>query len=163
MNTKPATNAYQFSFNGLDGQLINLSDLKGRVILVINTASKCGFTPQYQALQELHLKYKDQGLAIIGVPSADFGNQEFQDSEQIKNYICQEFAVTFLMSQPETVKGKDAHPFYLWANSQAGFIGSPKWNFHKYIIDKQGRLAEWFSSITKPDSPKIISTINNLL
>ncbi len=163
MTNQSATGAHQFSFNGLDGQLINLADLHGKVILVINTASKCGFTKQYKALQELHLKYHEQGLEIIGVPSADFGNQEFKDSEQIKNYICQEFAVTFLMSQPEKVKGKDAHPFYLWANSQAGFLGSPKWNFHKYIIDKQARLAAWFSSITKPDSPKIISTINNLL
>ena len=98
MTNQSATCAHQFSFNGLDGQLINLADLHGKVILVVNTASKCGFTKQYKALQELHLKYHQQGLAIIGVPSADFGNQEFKNSKQIKNFICQEFAVNFLSS-----------------------------------------------------------------
>jgi len=157
------SNAHQFSFTSIDGQLINLSDLKGKVVLVVNTASKCGFTPQYNGLQELHEKYKDRGLVIIGVPSSDFANQEFSQISQVKEFTDKEFHVTFPLTEIEKVKGKEAHPFYLWANSKSGFIGSPKWNFHKYLIDKNGNFTAWFSSPTKPNSPKIINKIEELL
>ncbi|MDA9818328.1 redoxin domain-containing protein, partial [Flavobacteriaceae bacterium] len=145
------------------GQSINLSNFKDKVILVVNTASKCGFTPQYEGLQKLHEKYKDKGLVIIGVPSADFASQEFSQISQVKEFTDKEFHITFPLTEIEKVKGKEAHPFYLWANSKSGFIGSPKWNFHKYLIDKNGNFASWFSSPTKPNSPKIIDKIEELL
>ena len=157
------SNAHQFSFKSVDGLLINLLELKDKVILVVNTASKCGFTPQYEGLQKLHEKYKDRGLFIIGVPSSDFANQEFKQISQVKEFTDKEFHITFPLTEIEKVKGKEAHPFYLWANSKSGFIGSPKWNFHKYLIDKNGNFAAWFSSPTKPQSPKIINKIEELL
>ena len=160
MTTK---NAYYFSFEGIDGKKINLSDFKGKVILIVNTASKCGLTPQYQGLQELHNKYKDKGLVIIGVPSADFANQEFSQLSQVKEFTDKEFHITFPLTTIAKVKGSDADPFYLWANNQAGFLGSPKWNFHKYLIDKNGNFAGWFSSTTKPQSKEIINKIEELL
>jgi glutathione peroxidase len=157
------SNAYQFSFQAIDGQSIDLSELKGKVILVVNTASKCGFTSQYEGLQKLYKNYKDKGLVVIGVPSADFANQEFSQISQIKEFTDKEFHVTFLLATTAKVKGNDAHPFYLWANNKAGFIGSPKWNFHKYLIDKNGNFSAWFSSPTKPQSQKIINKIEELL
>lgn len=157
------SNAHQFSFTSIEGQLINLSNFKGKVILVVNTASKCGFTTQYAGLQQLYEKYKEKGLVIIAVPSADFANQEFNKISQVKEFTDKEFNITFLLTTIEKVKGKEAHPFYLWANSKSGFIGSPKWNFHKYLIDKNGNFAAWFSSPTKPQYPKIINKIEELL
>ncbi len=110
------SNAYQFSFTSIDGKSINLSDFKGKVILVVNTASKCGFTPQYKQLQELHKKYKDRGLVIIGVPSADFANQEFSELSEVKKFTDKEFYITFPLTTISKVSGKNADPFYLWAN-----------------------------------------------
>lgn len=156
-------NSHQFSFNNIDGNQINLSDLKDKVVLIVNTASKCGFTPQYKGLQELYEKYKDRGLVIIGVPSADFANQEFSQISQVKEFVDEKFQITFPITSITKVKGNDAHPFYLWANKKAGFIGSPQWNFHKYLIDKNGNFAAWFSSATKPGSQKIINKIEELL
>ncbi|MDA9817647.1 glutathione peroxidase [Flavobacteriaceae bacterium] len=163
MANMTAQNSHQFSFNNIDGTQINLSDLKNKVVLIVNTASKCGFTTQYQGLQQLHEKYKNKGLVIIGVPSADFANQEFSQISQVKEFITKEFHITFPLTTIEKVKGKEAHPFYLWANNKAGFIGSPKWNFHKYLIDKNGNFTAWFSSPTKPNAPKIINKIEELL
>jgi glutathione peroxidase len=157
------SNAHQFSFTSIDGQSINLSDFKGKVILVVNTASKCGFTPQYEGLQKLYEKYNNRGLVVIGVPSADFANQEFSQISEVKEFTNKEFEITFPLTEIEKVKRKEAHPFYLWANNKAGFIGSPKWNFHKYLIDKNGNFAAWFSSPTKPGSQKIINKIEELL
>lgn len=157
------SNAHQFSFTSIDGKKINLSDFQGKVILVVNTASKCGFTPQYKGLQTLYEKYKDKGLVVIAVPSSDFANQEFSQISQVKEFTKKEFHITFPLTTIAKVKGNKSHPFYLWANNQAGFIGSPKWNFHKYLIDKNGNLASWFSSPTKPQSPKIINKIEELL
>lgn len=157
------SNAHQFSFALIDGKSINLSDLKGKVILIVNTASKCGFTNQYHDLQALHKKYKDKGLFIIGVPSRDFANQEFSQLSQVKKFTDQKFHITFPLTTISKVKGKDAHPFYLWANEKSGFIGSPKWNFHKYLIDKNGNFSAWFSSTTKPTSQKVVTKIEELL
>ena len=156
-------NAHQFSFDTIDGNKTNLSDLKNKVVLIVNTASKCGFTPQYQGLQELHEKYKDRGLVIIGIPSADFANQEFSQILQVKEFVDKKFKITFPLTSITRVRGADAHPFYLWANKKAGFVGSPKWNFHKYLIDKNGNFVTWFSSATKPKSQKIINKIEELL
>jgi glutathione peroxidase len=156
-------NAHQFSFTSIDNQLINLSDFKGKVILIVNSASKCGFTSQYQDLQELYQKYKDKGLIIIAVPSADFSNQEFSNISQIKEFTDKEFKITFPLTTIQKVKGPNAHPFYLWANEKSGFMGSPQWNFHKYLIDKNGNFVTWFSSSTRPNSAKVVEKIEELL
>jgi glutathione peroxidase len=156
-------NAYQFSFEGIDGNKINLSDFKGKVILVVNTASKCGFTTQYQGLENLYKKYKNKGFVVIGIPCADFGNQEFSKSLEIKEFVTKEFHISFPVTKISKVIGDNAHPFYLWANNKSGFFGSPKWNFHKYLIDKNGNIAAWFSSNTDPESKKITSKIEELL
>ena len=156
-------NAYQFSFNSIDGKPINLSDYKGKVILVVNTASKCGLTPQYKGLQSLYEKYRSKGLVIIGVPSSDFGGQEFEQIQQVKDFTNKEFHVTFPLTSINQVKGENAHPFYLWANAQVGFFASPKWNFHKYLIDKNGNLVSWFSSTTDPQAKEIIAAIEKNL
>lgn len=156
-------NAYQFSFNGVDGRSINLSDFRGKVIFVVNTASKCGFTPQYKSLEELHKKYQKDGLVVIGVPSNDFGSQELANENQVKDFTKKEFGITFTLTSITKLSGPEAHPFYLWANQQAGFAGSPKWNFHKFLIDKNGNFVDWFSSPTDPMSEKVASKIESLL
>jgi glutathione peroxidase len=158
-----AKNAYQFSFQGIDGKRIDFSDYLGKLILVVNTASKCGFTPQYKGLQSLYEKYKSRGLIIIGAPSNDFGNQEFDELQQVKDFTNKEFHITFLLTKITKVKGENAHPFYLWVNNEAGFLGSPKWNFHKYLIDKNGNFITWFSSVTDPQSKEVIQAIEKNL
>lgn len=162
-NNMSVQNAHQFSFNSLYNQKINLADFKGKVVLVVNSASKCGFTPQYQELETLYQKYKDKGFVVLAVPSADFGNQEYSSSKEIKEFVSDSFKTTFPITTLEKVSGLDAHPFYLWANDISGFIGSPKWNFHKYLIDKNGNFAGWFSSATSPASSKISKKIEELL
>ena len=156
-------NAYQFSLEKQNGEKINFSDYKGKVILVVNTASKCGFTPQFVSLEKLYNKYKDRGFVIIAVPSADFGNQEFESTQDTLDFIDKNFKITFQVAKINTVVGKNACDFYKWANEKAGFFGSPKWNFHKYLIDRDGNFAGWFSSTTEPTSSKMESRIEELL
>lgn len=155
--------AFLFSFIDIHGKSVPLSAFEDKVVLVVNTASQCGFTPQYADLQSLYEQYADKGLVIIGVPSPDFGNQEFNDNKQIENFTQEKFGVKFLLMSPEHVKGEKAHPFYQWANNHYGFLGSPKWNFHKYLIGKDGQLIAWFASSTRPTSKKVIRAINQAL
>ena len=160
----PSSNAYQFNFSPIMGEKkIHLSEFKGKVILIVNTASKCGFTKQYEALEKLYETYKDKGLVIIGVPSNDFGGQEPGSNEEIANFCKLNYGVSFIMTQKEHVTGKEAHPFFTWAYKTLGFGTAPKWNFHKYLINKKGELIDYFNSITAPDSPKIIKAIENAL
>lgn len=157
------TTAFLFSFPLLNGGTLNLSDYKGKVVLVVNTASQCGFTPQYKDLETLYNKFKDKGFVVIGVPSNDFGQQEPGNSEEIKCFVRDHYAVTFPMTAKQHVVGEKADPFYQWANQQTGFIGSPKWNFHKYLIGKDGQLVTWFSSITSPTSGRVEKAIEKAL
>ena len=122
------------------------------MLLVVNTASKCGFTPQYKGLEALYKKYKDRGLVIIGVPSNDFGQQEPGTPQEIKHFCELNYGVTFPMTSKQVVSGKDAHPFYQWAHEVLGFNSAPKWNFHKYLIDISGKPVDYFASTTTPDS-----------
>ena len=156
-------NAHRFEFQTIEGESIKLADLKGKAVLVVNTASQCGLTPQYAGLQKLHETYADKGLIVIGVPSDNFGGQEFAQEEEVKNFTTEKFEATFLLTVISNVKGKDAHPFYQWANKEVGFLGSPKWNFHKYLIGKDGNLKQWFASATSPDSKKVVSAIESEL
>ncbi len=156
--------AYDFSFESIDGGQINLVDYKGKTIMVVNTASLCGFTKQYDGLQELYETYKDRGFVLVGIPSNDFGGQEPGSEAEIKEFCETNFNITFPMTAKQVVSGEDAHPFYTWAASQkkGGFLSSkPRWNFHKYIIDKEGGLVGSFGSMTDPMSGKITKLIKN--
>jgi glutathione peroxidase len=154
---------YQFSFVNFDETKINLADYKNKVLLIVNTASKCGFTKQYEGLEKLSQKYKDRGLMIIGVPSNNFGNQEPGNNEEIQRFCKYNYGVNFLVTQKEVVTGKEAHPFYLFAKEKLGALGSPKWNFHKYLIGRDGKLVDYFISSTTPESEKIINAIEKEL
>tara|TARA_B110000014_G_C20080664_1_gene564630 strand:- start:32 stop:583 length:552 start_codon:yes stop_codon:yes gene_type:complete len=155
--------AYDFSFNDLDGSKINLSTFKNKVIVVINVASQCGFTNQYEDMQNVWNKYQKDGLIIIGVPSNDFGNQEPGSESEIKNFCEAKFGITFPMTEKVIVKGDNAHPFYKWAKENFGKSAVPKWNFHKIIIDKNGKVADTFASITNPSSKRFIKVIEKNL
>jgi len=156
-------NAHEFQFKSIDGEELKLSKYTNKVLLVVNTASRCGFTPQYTALQNLWDQYKNKGLVVIGVPSSDFGNQELSSDEKIKNFCEVNFNINFPMTTRSHVKGPKAHPFYKWANKQVGFTGTPRWNFHKFLIGPKGQIIDWFASTTKPGSLKIKSKIEKQL
>lgn len=158
-----ANNAHDFTFELADGSKKQLSDYKDKVLLIVNTASQCGFVGQYKDLEEIYQKYQDQGLEILAIPSKDFGNQEFDSMDDVIEFTAKNYNITFPVTKINKVKGVDAHPFYIWANSKSGFLGSPKWNFHKYIIDKNGNFSHWFSSATSPKSDKVISVIEEEL
>ena len=155
--------AYDFSFNDLDGTLLNLSEYKNKVIVVINVASQCGFTNQYEDMQKIWQQYQERGIVVIGVPSNDFGNQEPGNSKEIKKFCEAKFGITFPMTEKIIVKGDNAHPFYKWAKKNYGRSAVPKWNFHKIVIDKSGKVAVTFSSITNPSSTKFKKTIEDLI
>lgn len=156
-------NAYQFSFTSSDGSAIPLANFRGKVLLIVNTASHCGLTPQYKELQALSETYKDKGLVVLGVPSSDFGGQEFDTEKEVENFTEKNYAITFPLTTISHVKGGNAHPFYQWANQQAGLLGSPKWNFHKYLIDQNGDFAGWFASTTAPTAKSVTAKIDALL
>jgi len=150
--------ASDFSFKALDGNAINLKDYKEKVVLVVNVASRCGFTNQYKGLQNLWSEYKEKGLVVIGVPSNNF-RQEPGTNKEIKNFCETTFGIDFLITEKLSVIGADAHPFFTWAKKNYGTAAIPKWNFHKIIIGKNGKVVETFASITKPSSKKFISFI----
>lgn len=152
--------AYDFTFRALTGGgEVNLADYRGRVVMVVNTASKCGFTGQYEGLQEIYNEYKGQGFAIIGVPSNDFGAQEPGSSDEIAEFCKLNYGVTFPMTTKESVTGDKAHPFFVWARESSG--SAPRWNFHKYLIGRDGQVADSFGSMTAPDSRKVRKSIDN--
>ena len=154
-----ADTAHQFSFTSINGTQLSLGEFAGKLLLVVNTASRCGFTPQYDQLQALWEKYRDQGLVVLGVPSNDFGRQELDSSAAIKEFCSVNFAIDFPMTERSLVKGEAAHPFYLWAAEQVGRAGRPRWNFHKYLIGPEGQMIDWYSSMTGPDSEKMRQAI----
>ena len=158
-------NAYSYSFKDINEEdVINLSDYKGKTLVVVNTASLCGFTYQYDGLQKLYDDYKDQGLVVLGVPSNDFGNQESGTNSEVKEFCESTFSITFPLTEKNVVKGKDAHPFFKWSKKELGFIGGvPRWNFHKIIIGKDGKVFDTFSSMTKPTSGKFVKVIEEAL
>jgi glutathione peroxidase len=159
-----AKTAYAFSFIPVEGNKeFSLLDFKGKVILVVNTASKCCFTSQYADLEKLYKEYKDQGFVIVGVPSNDFGSQEPGTNEEIATFCQLNYAVTFPMTKKETVSGEKPHPFYRWAKETLGFGTAPKWNFHKYLINRQGKLIDYFNSTTSPQSHRFKKAIEKAL
>jgi len=154
-----AQNAHDFSFKAIDGGPMSLATYKGKALLVVNTASFCGFTPQYTALQSLWDAYKNKGLVVLGVPSNDFGGQEPGTSREIKDFCDTNYHITFPMTEKEKVIGDQAHAFYKWAAQSLGPLATPKWNFHKYLISPDGKLVDWFSTVTKPNDPAVVNAI----
>ena len=154
--------AYDFEFNSIDGDLIKLSQYKDKVIVVVNVASRCGYTPQYEDLQRLWSEYKSKNLVVLGIPTNNF-RQEPGNNKEIKDFCETNFGITFPMTEKTNVIGGNSHPFYKWARKDYGIGAIPKWNFHKIIIGKDGKVAETFSSITKPSSIKFIKVIEDLI
>ena len=154
--------AYDFEFKTIDGKSLNFKKFQDKVIVVINVASQCGFTNQYDDMQKIWEDYKSKGLVIIGVPSNDF-NQEPDSNEKVKKFCESKFGITFPMTEKVSVKGQNAHPFYIWAKKTYGKEAVPKWNFHKIIINKEGYVNKTFSSFTNPASKKFIKSLNENL
>ncbi|MDP6219296.1 MAG: glutathione peroxidase [Alphaproteobacteria bacterium] len=154
--------AHDFTFENIEGGTLSLADFAGQPILLVNTASLCGFTPQYEALQALWEQYRDRGLVVLGVPSRDFGNQEYDSAAKTKNFCEVNYGIDFPMTEAVTIRGDAAHPFYQWVALQ-GRRKTPRWNFYKHLIDGEGNLVDWFASTTPPGSPKITKAIEQLL
>jgi glutathione peroxidase len=153
---------YDFKIEGISGEIINLSDYKNKVVLIVNTASYCGFTKQYDELQELWDLYKSKGLIVLGVPSNSF-NQEKQSNSEVKEFCEVNFNINFPLTAITEVKGEKAHELFKWAKENHGKSAIPKWNFHKILINKQGKVEDTFASFTKPMSKKIINKIEKIL
>jgi len=156
-------NFYDFKINSINGEELNLSSFKGKTILLVNVASKCGFTKQYDDLQKLYDDYKERGLVVIGIPSNQFGSQEPGSEAEIKNFCETNFNINFPMTSKYEVKGDNAHPIYIWAKETYGKSTVPKWNFHKILINKNGKVEDTFVSFTGPLSNKIIKKLEKIL
>ena len=153
---------YDFKINSISGELINLNDYRGKPVLIVNTASYCGFTKQYDDMQELWDKYKDKGLIVLGVPSNSF-NQEKKINNEVKEFCEVNFNVNFPLTEITNVKGDNAHEIYKWAKENHGKTAVPKWNFYKILINKEGKIEDTYASLTKPTSKKITRKIESLL
>ena len=153
---------YDFQIKSISGELIDLKKYKDKAILLVNTASYCGFTKQYDGLQKLWKKYESQGLVVLGVPSNTF-NQEKKSNNEIKEFCEVNFNVNFPLTEITEVKGKKAHPIYIWAKENFGNSAIPKWNFHKILINKEGKVENTYGSLTKPMSKKLILEIEKIL
>ena len=159
----PHKTAYDFSFQSATGEVLPLSQFHGKVLFIVNTASRCGFNRQYQGLEQLYKRYQDRGLVVIGVPSNDFGGQEPGTDNEIQAFCQTRFAVTFPVVKKERLKGASIHPFYGWAREVLGFGSAPKWNFHKYLVNRQGHLVDYFYSTTSVNSRRLVRVLENLL
>ena len=153
---------YDFKINSITGDQIDLKDFKGKPILIVNTASYCGFTKQYNDMQELWEKYRDRGLIVLGVPSNSF-NQEKSDNSAVKEFCEVNFNINFPLTEITDVKGDNAHEIYKWAKANYGKSAVPKWNFYKILINKEGKIEDTYASLTSPTSNKITKKIENLL
>ena len=154
---------FDFKINSINGEELDLSKFYGKTILLVNVASKCGFTKQYDDLQKLYEDFQDKGLVVIGVPTNQFGGQEPGTESDIKNFCETNFNITFPMTSKYEVKGDNAHPIYIWAKDTYGKSTIPKWNFHKILINKNGKIEDTFASFTGPISKKIINKLNQIL
>ena len=154
---------FDFKINSINGEELDLSSFKGKTILLVNVASKCGFTNQYDDLQKLYDDFKNKGLIVIGIPTNQFGGQEPGSEKEIKNFCETNFNITFPMTSKYEVKGANAHPIYIWAKDTFGKSTVPKWNFHKILINKDGKIEDTFASFTGPLSNKVVKKIEQIL
>jgi len=158
-----ADSAHAFTFKSLEGKPMPLSQYAGKPMVIVNTASKCGFTPQYKGLEALWQANRDKGLVVLGVPSNDFGGQEPGSHDEIKSFCELRFGVDFPLTEKVAVTGADAHPLFKWIAGKTGFLGRPHWNFYKYLIGPDGSFVDWYSSITAPDSGKFTKAVDKLM
>ena len=154
---------FDFKINSINGDSLDLSKYTGKTILLVNVASNCGFTKQYDDLQKIYDEFKDKGLIVVGVPTNQFGAQEPGVEEEIKKFCETNFNITFPMTSKYDVKGNNAHPIYIWAKDTYGKSAVPKWNFHKILINKSGKIEDTYASFTKPLSNKILKKLEEIL
>ncbi len=154
---------FDFKIRNISDEILDLSSFKDKTVLLVNVASNCGFTKQYSDLQNLYDKYSAKGLVVLGVPSNQFGGQEPGTNEEIKDFCETNFNITFPITKKYDVKGANAHPIYLWAKENYGNSAVPKWNFHKILVNKNGKVEDTFSSFTEPMSKKIVNKIEEIL
>ena len=154
---------YDLNIKSIDGDELNITKMSGKTILLVNVASNCGFTKQYDELQQLYDEYKNRGLIVIGVPSNQFGGQEPGTESEIKDFCETNFNITFPITSKYDVKGSNAHPIYLWAKETFGKSAVPKWNFHKILINKEGKVEDTYLSFTNPLSNKITKKLEEIL
>ncbi|HVU19503.1 MAG TPA: glutathione peroxidase [Rhizomicrobium sp.] len=157
------TTLHDFTFRSIDGGQLPMTQFKGKAVLVVNVASQCGLTPQYSGLEQLWRAKRDKGLVILGVPANDFGAQEPGTENEIKTFCETRFAVDFPMTAKEHVIGGGAHPLYQWVARELGEDAAPKWNFHKYLFNKDGTIAGTFGSRTEPNAPDLVAAIDTAL
>ena len=153
---------YDFKINSITGDVIDLNDFKGKPVLVVNTASYCGFTKQYNDMQELWEKYRERGLVVLGIPSNSF-NQEKKNNNEVKEFCEVNFSINFPLTEITDVKGNNAHEIYKWAKENYGKSAVPKWNFYKILINNEGKIEDTYASLTNPTSKKITKKIESLL
>jgi glutathione peroxidase len=160
-----ASNLYDYTLPSIDGQPLPLSTFKGKVLLIVNVASKCGYTPQYEALEAVYEKYKNQGFVIAGFPANNFGGQEPGTNSEIKTFCSRTYKVSFPMYSKISVKGSDQAPIYEYLTKETPkpIAGDIKWNFTKFLVDRQGHVVARFESAVTPDSPELVSAIEKLL
>ena len=163
MSTASASTVYDHQLVDIDGEKTKLSTHQGKVMLLVNVASRCGFTRQYKGLEELNQTFKDKGLVVCGFPCNQFGGQEPGTEAEIKNFCETNFNITFPITSKYDVKGDKAHPIYLWAKDTYGKSTVPKWNFHKILINKEGKIVDTFASFTTPMSNKILKKLEEIL
>jgi len=154
---------YSFTMKTIDGKDRPLSDYRGRALLIVNTASKCGFTPQYQAMEALYQRYREQGLEVLAFPANNFMNQEPGTNQQIRDFCTTKYDVTFPLFAKISVKGKDIHPLYAWLTRESGFPGDIKWNFNKFLVDPSGKVVARYDSGTDPLSPGLVRQLMAIL
>lgn len=157
------TSAHAFTFTSIEGDALPLAAYAGRPVLLVNTASMCGYTYQYAALQRLWSSYRERGLVVLGVPSNDFGGQEPGSSAEIKSFCEVHFDVDFPLTEKVEVKGAGSHPLFVWLREQLGSNAGPRWNFHKYLIGTDGRALRWWPASVEPDSADIRAAVESVL
>ena len=155
-------NFYDLEIENINGEIINIKDYENKVVLIVNTASYCGFTKQYEDLQDLWDQYRSKGLIVLGVPSNTF-NQEKKSNKEVKKFCEVNFNINFPLTAITEVKGNDAHEIFKWAERNYGKSAIPKWNFHKILVNREGNIVETYASFTKPLSDKIINKIEEIL
>ena len=154
---------FDLNIKDINSKNLNLEKFKGKIVLIVNVASNCGFTKQYEDLQTLYEQYNERGLVVLGIPSNQFGGQEPGTNKEIKNFCETNFNITFPMTDKVDVKGKNAHELYIWAKDNYGKSTIPKWNFHKILINKEGKVQDTYNSFIEPLSKKIIKEIELIL
>jgi glutathione peroxidase len=155
--------AFAFRFEALDGTPLDLGQFAGRPMLVVNTASKCGFTPQYKGLQTVWEQFGPRGLVVLGVPCNDFGGQEPGSEAEIGSFCQRNYGVGFPMTAKAHVRGPEAHPLFRWLAHEGGVLSKPRWNFYKYLIRRDGSLDSWFSSVAPPSSGRVRKALDHLV